>query len=356
MSQLRLAVIGFGNVGRTLCRQTLDVGGKVFAVADSSGVLARRGDGFSHSDIEEIAKRKADGVPLGSIEYEGCEHFRSPEEMIKGQGGQLAEGVSCIADCSASGDASKYIFQAQKSGCPVVLANKKPLTNSYQDFVSMTENKSLIGFEATCGAGLPVIVTLQRMLASGDKITKMEGQLSGTLGYILSALQDGGKFSDIVREAKSQGFTEPDPRDDLSGMDVARKALILARCIGEPVEMKDIKIESLYPSEFADISLDEFMDRLPELDQSMEEKVSAAAQQGKRLRYAAVVEPSKPISVGLVAVDNTAPLAALQGTDNLVSFSSKFYDTSPTVIRGPGAGLEVTAAGVLADAMSILRQ
>lgn len=232
------------------------------------------------------------------------------------------------------------------------MANKKPLTGPYEDFVKLTQNPKLIGLESTCGAGLPVIVTLQRMLKSGDTITRMEGQLSGTLGYILSALEGGGKFSDIVREAKSLGFTEPDPRDDLSGTDVARKALILARCTGQKVELSDIAVEALFPSTFADLALDEFMQRLPELDADMEAKVQAAKSQGKVLRYAAVIDAN--ISVGIVAVDASNPLAGLKGTDNLVSFSSKFYETSPTVIKGPGAGLEVTASGVLADAMSLI--
>jgi len=249
---------------------------------------------------------------------------------------------------------NEKLLPALEAGLPIVLANKKPLSEDLETFKALTKKSHMIRMEATCGAGLPVINTLQRMINSGDKVTRIEGQLSGTLGYILGALEGGGKFSEIVKEAKAKGFTEPDPRDDLSGTDVARKALILARLLGENVSMKDITIEALFPDEFASLSMEEFMQRLPELDSEMNRRISEARDNGSITRYAAVVEPGKPINVGLVRVDPSHPLASLRGTDNLVSFSSKFYNTSPKVVRGPGAGLEVTASGVLADFVHIV--
>lgn len=234
----------------------------------------------------------------------------------------------------------------------MALANKKPLTGSIADWEALTSDRDLIRFESTVGAGLPVISTLRRLLDSGDVVTSIEGQLSGTLGYILSALEHGEKFSSVVVDAKGKGFTEPDPRDDLSGLDVARKALIMARGLGQKLDLSDIDIEALYPAEMAELPLEEFMQRLPELDSHIDSKVSAAAKNNKKLRYAATVNDAG-IKVGLVEVGEDSPLFSLQGTDNLISFKTGWYDSSPTVIRGPGAGLYVTAAGVLSDAMDV---
>lgn len=234
----------------------------------------------------------------------------------------------------------------------MALANKKPLTGPMADFKSLTKDRDLIRFESTVGAGLPVICTLRRLLDAGDSVKLIEGQLSGTLGYILSGLQKGEKFSSVVSAAKAQGFTEPDPRDDLSGLDVARKALILARCIGLEAELSQIDVEALYPAHMAEIAADEFMQRVGELDESVQERVDSAAAKEKRLRYAATISPEK-ITVGLVEVELQSPLASLDGTDNLISFTTGWYDSSPTVVKGPGAGLEVTAAGVLSDAMDL---
>ena len=234
----------------------------------------------------------------------------------------------------------------------MALANKKPLTGDFEDFAALTKDRGLIRFESTVGAGLPVIFTLRRLLDAGDKVKLVEGQLSGTLGYILSGLQKGEKFSSVVNDAKAKGFTEPDPRDDLSGLDVARKALILARCIGLQADLSEVEVEALYPEHMADIAAAEFMERVPELDEFVQERVDAAAAKEKRLRYAATIRPEK-ITVGLVEVEKDSPLASLDGTDNLISFTTEWYQTSPTVVKGPGAGLEVTAAGVLSDAMDL---
>ena len=235
-----------------------------------------------------------------------------------------------------------------KENVPVALANKKPLSMELADFDTLTANRALIRFESTCGAGLPTMESLRRILDSGDHIKQVQGQFSGTLGYILSGLQEGGKLSDIVAEAKSLGYTEPDPRDDLSGVDVARKALIIARCMGSRINLSDVEIEPLFPDEFSDLSIEEFMRRLPELDEEMLGKVKAADAKGCRLRYAAVVNPDS-VKVGLVEVEEGSPLAGLSGTDNLVSYQTEWYSESPMVISGPGAGIDVTAGGVLSD-------
>lgn len=355
MAGRSLAVFGFGNVGRVLCEQALAVGCAVPVVADSSAAIVKS-SGLTSDDLRTLGEAKAGGVKLAEAAASVADaRVSTPKEAVAFMA--KLPGKPGVADTSANANAAEdYLLDALKLKLPISLANKKPLSEDLAAFRALTADPSLIGYEATVGAGLPVICTLQRMIDSGDEVTRAEGQLSGTLGYILSALQQGGKFSDIVREAKAQGFTEPDPRDDLSGTDVARKALILARTMGEDISMDQLTVEALYPSSFADLPLDEFMDRLPELDDEIDAKVRKASEANEMLRYAAVVEPGKPISVGLVQVKSDAPLASLQGTDNLVSFSSKWYNNSPTVVRGPGAGLEVTAAGVLADFLFLTRK
>ncbi|GBG31086.1 Homoserine dehydrogenase [Hondaea fermentalgiana] len=354
MASRSLAVFGFGNVGRVLCEQAVAVGCAVPVIADSSAAIVKK-SGLTREDLETLSAAKASGTRLADAVSSVAEAtVATPTEAVNFMA--TLPGKPGLADVSANANAAnEYLLDALKLKLPISLANKKPLSEDLASFQSLTADKSLIGYEATVGAGLPVICTLQRMIDSGDRVTHVEGQLSGTLGYILSALQAGGKFSEIVREAKAQGFTEPDPRDDLSGTDVARKALILARTMGENISMDQITVEALFPESFASLPLDEFMDRLPEMDADIEAKVQEAASKGEMLRYAAVVEPGQPINVGLVSVKPGAPLASLQGTDNLVSFESAFYNTSPTVVRGPGAGLEVTAAGVLADYLLLTR-
>jgi homoserine dehydrogenase len=175
------------------------------------------------------------------------------------------------------------------------------------------------------------------------------------LGYICAGLQKGGRFSEIVREAKALGYTEPDPRDDLSGLDVARKALIIAREIGQLIEMDDIRLEPMIPAEFLALpSVEEFMNRLPELDALFAEKVEQASAQGKVLRYMAEVSPAS-VAVGLRAVDLSSAEGQLSGPENILIYQTERYKENPLVIRGPGAGAEVTAAGVYSDLLKVAR-
>jgi homoserine dehydrogenase len=345
-----VGVFGFGNVGRTLARQAKDVGIRVSLVADSSGVLVSNAvGGFNRKQLAALGEAKSAGKKL-SAQLGEWTVFESASEALDSSKFKLCV-KPVLADCSAFESPEAYLLPALKRGIPVALANKKPLTGKYEWYEQLMASRSKIGIEATCGAGLPVMVTCDRLIDSGDKMTRVEGQLSGTLGYVLSALEAGGKFSEIVAEAKALGYTEPDPRDDLSGLDVARKALILGRrFLGkEAGSMADVKVEALYPPEFGNLSIDEFMRRLPELDALYAEKVANAAKADKRLRYCAVVEPGKQIVVGLQEVPADSALAGLKGTDNLIAFKTKWYNGNPLVVRGPGAGAEVTAGGVLAD-------
>jgi homoserine dehydrogenase len=176
--------------------------------------------------------------------------------------------------------------------------------------------------------------------------------LSGTLGYVLSEVSAGVPFSRAVRGAKTKGYTEPDPRDDLSGMDVARKALILARLLGYPGELRQSSVESLVPKWGRDLSVKDFLARLDEMDAQWKRRVEEAAAQGSVLRYLAQVTPAT-VAVGVQAVPLTSPLAGIKGSDNQLVFTTARYKSNPLVITGPGAGAEVTAAGVLNDILRL---
>jgi bifunctional aspartokinase / homoserine dehydrogenase 1 len=207
-------------------------------------------------------------------------------------------------------------------------------------------------FEATVGAGLPVLDTFRKLVESGDKVLKIEGCVSGTLGYLFTELGRGRKFSEAVRGAMEKGFTEPDPRDDLSGADVGRKALILGRLLGYTGEPGDVVVESLVPEAARGLTKEEFVQRLPAWDVDWEKRVAAAKSKSQVLRYVATVTRNK-IKVGLQSVDGASPFAALKGTDNQIAFTTNRY-RSPLVIRGAGAGLQVTAGGVLNDILALV--
>jgi homoserine dehydrogenase len=202
------------------------------------------------------------------------------------------------------------------------------------------------------GAWLPVIGTLLGMVDTGDEVISIDACLSGTLNYICTSLEDGQPFSEAVLAAKESGYTEPDPRDDLSGVDVARKALILTRMLGMQTELGDIKRESLVADRLTQCDLDAFLAALPSMDVAMRSRQQAADEQGLVLRYLAEISPGQS-RVGLVAVPQATPLGRLRGTDNLISFRTARYYERSLIVSGPGAGREVTAAAVFADILQI---
>jgi aspartokinase/homoserine dehydrogenase 1 len=208
-------------------------------------------------------------------------------------------------------------------------------------------------YEATVGAGLPVIHTLRDLRETGDDITSVDGIFSGTLAYLFN-LYDGKKpFSEIVREAKQRGYTEPDPRDDLSGMDVARKLIILGREIGLELELADVQVESLVPRELQAGSIEEFLSRLPRYDATLRERVESARARARVLRYVGRLTADGEATVGLVELEHTHPFANIALTDNVVRFTTRRYCDNPLIVQGPGAGPEVTAGGVFADLLRL---
>jgi len=208
-------------------------------------------------------------------------------------------------------------------------------------------------YETNVGAGLPVINTLNDLLTSGDRIIRIEAVLSGTLSYIFNTFREGVDFSDIVLEAKKLGYTEPDPRVDLSGLDVARKLLILARETGLEIELNDIRIEQILPPACRKAaSVEAFFTALKANNAIFEKRRATAAAKGKVLRIIATLDKGKA-SISLQEVDERHPFFHLSGSDNIISFTTERYRDRPLVVKGPGAGAEVTAAGVFAEIISL---
>jgi aspartokinase/homoserine dehydrogenase 1 len=264
---------------------------------------------------------------------------------------------SIFVDCTSSEEVTDFYEAILAASISIVTPNKKANSGSLQKYHDLRSTAFKRGvkflFETNVGAGLPVINTMNDLLLSGDKVISIEAVLSGTLNYIFSSFTEGKKFSDVVKEARAKGYTEPDPRDDLSGMDVARKILILSREAGHELELTDIRVQNLVPEDCrGDLSPDAFLAALQKHDQVFE-SMRAKAESGKqKLRYKAVLHEGK-VMVELGSVDEQHPFYSLSGSDNIILFTTERYHERPMVIRGPGAGATVTAAGVFADIIRI---
>jgi len=264
---------------------------------------------------------------------------------------------SVFVDCTSDKDIVQYYNMLLDASISVVTPNKVANSGSYAEYISLQRTALKRGvkflYETNVGAGLPIINTIQGLMASGDKFLKIEAILSGTLSFIFNSFGPGVRFVDVVKEAKAKGFTEPDPRDDLSGADVARKILILAREVGVPLESSDVKVAQLLPENcLTAVTVEDFFEELVISDGYFAKLQSDAEVKGEKLRYIATLENGKAF-VELRTVDAQHPFYTLSGSDNIISFTTDRYKDRPLVIKGPGAGAEVTASGVFADIMSI---
>jgi homoserine dehydrogenase len=253
------------------------------------------------------------------------------------------------------------------SGVSIVTPNKKAFSGSYglweKIFASAAGSGAKVFHESSVGAGLPVISTLKDLVDTGDEVTRIEGVFSGTMSFLFNSFAptsgSGGKWSAEVKKAKELGYTEPDPRDDLNGLDVARKLTILARLAGLKVESPtSFPVQSLIPKELESVaSGDEFLERLPEFDGQMEETKAAAEKEGKVVRFVGSIDvKANVVKVGLEKFDLSHPIAALKGSDNIISFYTKRYGSNPLIVQGAGAGGDVTAMGVTSDLLKVLAQ
>jgi homoserine dehydrogenase len=342
--------LGFGTVGQALLRQVLDnrevlirrAGLRLVPIglADISGALVNK-DGISEENLRSALKLAADGHQLDTLP--GIHPLEEVSEVLR--------SGAILLDLTASAETGHSIRQSLAAGCGVVLANKIPMCGTWADAESLFQHR-LLRYEVTVGAGLPVIRTLRYLLDTGDRVTRIEGCLSGTLGYLCDQLMQEVLFSDALTSARSLGYTEPDPRIDLSGQDVARKMLILARTAGLPLEISDLTVKALYPESMLDLSIDEFMSSTHNLDDEYAKRAQQAEGEGGVLRYVARVGPEGG-DVSLTSVPKDSALGALRGPENYIAIYSERYSEVPLVLSGPGAGPEVTAAGVLGDIINL---
>jgi bifunctional aspartokinase / homoserine dehydrogenase 1 len=262
-----------------------------------------------------------------------------------------------ILDCTASDDIAREYGAWLERGIHVITPNKRANTATL-DYYRRLRGASRTGgahylYEATVGAGLPIIQTLRDLVQTGDEVIAIDGILSGTLSYLFNRFDGTRPFSAIVAEARGLGYTEPDPRDDLSGTDVARKIVILARELGLELELDDVDVAGLVPETLQDGGVDAFLAALPDYDDEIAALHADATAAGNVLRYVGSVDRAGTASAGLRAFPATHAFARIQLTDNIVQFRTRRYDANPLIVQGPGAGPDVTAAGVFGDLLRL---
>jgi aspartokinase/homoserine dehydrogenase 1 len=346
-----VVLLGFGRVGRALADQIssmrIDREVRIVGLLDRSGYIFDD-RGLSRARLLKLAKAKDNGALLASLGGTAASAADALAFMA-------SHAVSRPVVVDVTSDNTAAVLQtAAAQGFDVVLANKKPLADGWEGYerlvAACTTGGRRLRYEATVGAGLPIIDTYRKLSETGDRVLRIHGCVSGTLTYVLSEVTAGRSFSEAVREAMLRGYAEPDPRDDLSGRDAARKGLILARMLGYRGAAPTA--DDLVPSPYRNLPLDQFLARLPELDAAWRERAAVAARQQRVLRYV-VSATNRTVSAGLRGVPAASPIGAASGTQNIVTFQSRRYRHEPLVISGPGAGPQVTAAGILNDICSL---
>jgi aspartokinase/homoserine dehydrogenase 1 len=348
---ISIGLIGPGTVGKTLLAQlerqsarlrdefNLDL--RIRAIARSKAMLL----GDRHIDLGDWAgQMESSALPL---DFERFERHVNAEHLPH----------AAIVDCTASDEIAGRYSGWLRSGIHIVTPNKKGFSGDRSMYDELHRSARLGSahcfYETTVGAALPIIRTIRDLVDTGDRIHSVQGILSGTLAYLFNVYDAKRPFSEIVLAARESGYTEPDPRDDLSGMDVARKLTILARELGSSTGIGDFPVQNLVPEPLRKVSLDEFLARLPEHDAEMQSLLGRAEKANRKLRYVAKLMADGHASVGLEMVEPSSPFGNINLTDNIVQFVTDRYSSNPLVVQGPGAGPEVTAGGVFGDLLRL---
>jgi len=347
---LNVFIAGTGLIGSTLLEQIK----KQFKYLEDEKMLRINIAGLANSR-QMVLKRE--GILLNNWQEELKTGEDSDIGRFVGKMCAMNASNSIFVDCTANAEVVRHYETVLDNSISITTPNKIAASGDFAKFSELEEKASDHGikflFETNVGAGLPVITTLSDLLVSGDKILKIEGVLSGTLSYIFNNFTGEKTFSQVVKEARDLGYTEPDPRDDLNGLDVARKILILARKGGEQMDLSDIEVENILPKACIEApDVQSFLRVLEQNDEHFEQMRKSASEKGKVLRFIASLDDGKA-KVGLQEVDGKSPFYSLDGSDNMITFVTDRYLDRPLVIKGPGAGAEVTAAGVFAEIISL---
>jgi bifunctional aspartokinase / homoserine dehydrogenase 1 len=338
----KLFIAGVGAVGSTLLKQVSKNGTekslRVLGVCNTKHVLwydhSQRE--YSLNDLLRAPEREWDTIIRKLASY--------PEKSV------------VFIDATGNPDVAELYPRLLQEKIHVVTPSKLANTQSQDQFNNLHYTAGRYGvefrYETNVGAGLPIIHAIKNLQFTGDKILELSGVVSGTMTYLFSELDKGNSFSGAVLKARALGYAEPDPRDDLSGEDVARKFLILARICGLNIERSELNVESLIPDELKDVDAATFLEKLHQYDEAWKIRLAESAKKGETLRYTGSLKKGK-IKVGIESVPTSSAIGQLNGTNNLIRIKSRRYYDQPLVIQGPGAGKEVTAAGVLADILSI---
>lgn len=363
---LRIIQLGFGNVGRALVSQVPAARERfpwllLCGIADRSGLWLAPG-GLSSEECKIALGHRESGSPLSAWRPASQDALFIPAGEVYSPAlvtrlAILGLERTVVVDLTSSRELYSTLLALREAGHHLVLANKWPLTVPYDDYIKLWQagdGTNRLGHETTVGAALPVIGPLEERVAVGDRVDEIVASVSGTLGFVTSSIMEGTPFSDALREAAARGYTEPDPRVDLAGVDAQRKALILARKIGQRLELADVQVDSLMPFALHDVSLERFWEELPGLNRQYAKRVAEAREKGQVLRYLAIIKPGERPWVGLKAVPADNVLASTRGTESLFMFRTALYNEQPLVVRGQGAGGALTASGVLGDILSVV--
>ena len=347
---LSIGIIGPGQVGKALLGQLQRARESLLTRSH----IDLRVRAVANSRSMELAERSLSDAGFAG-RLDGAEPVDLDRFTVHVDAEHLPHAI--IIDCSASNEIADRYGDWLARGIHVITPNKHGGSGDierYRRLVELTRSRAARWrYEASVGAGLPVIQTLRDLIDSGDTVRRIDGIFSGTLAWLFNRFEPGQSFSALVREARESGYTEPDPRDDLSGTDVARKLVILGREIGLDLSLEDVEVENLVPDGLESASVEEFLQSLDRLDAGMSERLERAGEQGQVLRYVAALDEQGRARVGLEALPGSHAFAHLALTDNVVAFTTERYCDNPLIVQGPGAGPEVTAAGVFSDLLRI---